>query len=389
VYQFIENLKSDKTFFFYAGRVALYALLKAMGIREGEEIIAQVFTCFRVLTPMLRLGINPVYVDIDPCTFSIDPSKVEERITDKARAILVQHTFGIPARMNHILDIARRYNLWVIEDSCHALGSRYDGQEVGTFGDAAFYSFGWHKPVVLGTGGAAVVNNPRLKQKMAESYNDYVTPSRRELLGLCLLRIAYELLVSPVRFSTLRDIYRRQFMRDLIGRFAQSGKKAASQGGRKEVDQQTQIGKNANFYSKKIIPFQENRLFRRLDAFDDWVAHQDWAVSRYRALLPPVGYEFPELDDRFEPVYYKYPLLSDHKATIFEHASQARVELSELFISPLYPPWHKRLWEKRGYREGMCPISEHISDRVIPLSVHSKIHDRDIDRTMALLMAFQ
>lgn len=89
MYQFIENIKSDKTFFFYLGRGALYTLLKAMGIGQGDEVISQVFTCFWVLTPVIHLGIAPVYVGIDPSTFSIDPDKIEEKITDRTRAIIV------------------------------------------------------------------------------------------------------------------------------------------------------------------------------------------------------------------------------------------------------------------------------------------------------------
>lgn len=389
MYQFTENIKSDKAFFFYTGRGALYALLKAMGIGQGDEVIFQVFTCFRVLTPIVRLGVTPVYVDIDPGTFSIDPGKIEEKITDKTKAIIVQHTFGIPAEMDRILDIAQRHNLWVIEDCCQALGSRYGGQEVGTFGDAAFYSFGWHKPVVLGVGGAAVVSNPILRQKMKELYENFATPTLREFVALYIQYVAYDVLVTPALFASIRDIYRSQRMRRLIAGMSRSRKAEISRDGKGGNSQDRKVEDGAGFYNKRIIPFQDKRLFRKLDKFDSMVAHQKWVVSRYGELLSQSGYDLLELDSRFEPIYYKYPLLSDCKKAIFEKAPQARIELSEMFISPLYPPWHKRVWEARGYREGMCPISESISDRIIPLSVHSKIQTKEIERTIALLASFQ
>jgi len=138
-------------------------------------------------------------------------------------------------------------------------------------------------------------------------------------------------------------------------------------------------------YNKKLIAFQQARLFKKLDRYDKLVAHQQWVISQYEGLVAQAGYEPIELDSWLEPIYYKYPLLSDSKKEIFERAHQAGIELSDMFISPLYPTWHKKIWESLGYREGMCPISESISDRILPLSIHSKIRAKEIDRTMALL----
>jgi len=388
MYQFIEKLKSDETFFFYQGRVALFALLKAMGIGESDEVIQQVFTCFHVPTPIAYLGARPVYVDIDPRTFNIDPDKIEEKITPKTKAIIVQHTFGIPAEMDQILDIARRHNLWVIEDSCHALGSKYRGQEVGTFGDAAFYSFGWFKPVVLGAGGAAVVNNPDLKRKMKDLYDGFIAPSLRAAVVLLGEQVVYDLLVTPTLFTSLREVYRNPRIKRVVAAVAGSRRGDTSHNGKGEGAGNTQVIGGTAIYNKKLIAFQHARLFKKLGRYDKLVAHQQWVVSQYEGLVAQAGYEPIELDSQFEPIYYKYPLLSDSKKEIFERARQAGIELSDMFISPLYPTWHRKIWESLGYREGMCPISESTSDRIVPLSIHSKIRAKEIERTMALLASF-
>lgn len=415
MYQFVESLKSDKAFFFYTGSTALYALLKSMAVGQGDEVILQVFTCPAVPSPVVRLGATPVYVDVDPGTFNMPPDKIEAKITKSTKAIIVQHTYGIPAEMDPILDIAREHDLWVIEDACHALGSRYRGQEVGTFGDAAFYSFGWYKPVVLGVGGAAVVNNPILRPKVEEIYNCFVTPSLRELLVLYFTYAASDLLYSPTRFWLMKEVYRR--LRDFKTgpRKGRIGPLILGHSFRPPLEGQAQSIQESNPRSetpaespklpkqnpvagtihdgkaegKRIIPFQERRLFRKLDRWDDMIAHQRWIVSRYEELLSQAGYAPLELDSHLEPVYYKYPLLFDRKKEIFEQAQQARIEMSDIFGSPLYPAERAANWKALGYEKGMCPISEGISDRIVALPVHSRIRAREIERTIALLASFQ
>jgi perosamine synthetase len=99
VYQFVDNLKSDKASFFYTGSTALYALLRSRAVEQGDVVILQVFTCPAVPTPVVRLGATPVHVDIDPGTFNMAPDRIEAKITKKTKVIIAQHSFGIPAEM--------------------------------------------------------------------------------------------------------------------------------------------------------------------------------------------------------------------------------------------------------------------------------------------------
>ncbi len=127
--------------YFFKGRVALYAILKAMEIQSGDEVILPGFTRVVVPNAIIYLNGRPVYVDIDKKTYNIDVTKIEEKIKYRTKAIVAQHTFGIPAEMDKISEIAKKYNLYVIEDACHAIGSKYKGKEVGPFSDAAFFSY--------------------------------------------------------------------------------------------------------------------------------------------------------------------------------------------------------------------------------------------------------
>ena len=131
---------------FWKGRVALYAILKALGIGEGDEVILPGYTCVMAVNPILYLGARPVFVDIDPQTFNIDPGRIEEKLTPRSRLIIAQHTYGYPADLRAIRDLSRRKGIPFIEDCCLALGSRVDGGLTGTFGAAAYFSFQWNKP---------------------------------------------------------------------------------------------------------------------------------------------------------------------------------------------------------------------------------------------------
>ena len=134
---------------FWKGRVALYAILKAMGIGEGDEVLVEGFTCVVVPNSVIFAGAKPVYVAPDPKTYNMDINQIEPKSTPKTKAIVAQHTFGFPADMDAIIEIAQRHNLKVIEDCAPALGATYKGKKVGTLGDAAFLAVSGRRSSLL------------------------------------------------------------------------------------------------------------------------------------------------------------------------------------------------------------------------------------------------
>ena len=197
----------NNIFFFFKGRVALYTILKSMGIKEGDEVLLPGFTCVVVPNAILYCGAKPVYVDIDENTFNINPELIEEKITSKTKAIIAQHTFGIPAQMDKIIEIAKKHNLFIIEDSCHAIGSKYNGIEVGNFGDAAFFSSQWSKPITSGLGGWVKINNQNLKENVAKYYEKYSSPKIFEEISLALQYFLYNSFVTPKTYLFIKKIY--------------------------------------------------------------------------------------------------------------------------------------------------------------------------------------
>jgi len=146
--QLAEHLSIDfrDIFLFWKGRVALYAILGATGIKGGDEIILPAFTCVVAVNPIIYLSAKPVYVDIDPVTYNMDVSMIEGKITERTRAILAQNTFGLAPDLDRIFELADRYRLMVIEDCAHGFGGSYRGKPNGTMADASFFSSQWNKP---------------------------------------------------------------------------------------------------------------------------------------------------------------------------------------------------------------------------------------------------
>jgi UDP-2-acetamido-2-deoxy-ribo-hexuluronate aminotransferase len=124
-----------------SGTDALHLSIEALGIGEGDEVITTPFTFFATVEAILYTGARPVFTDIDPETFNIDPDKIEERITPRTKALIPVHLFGHPADMERILGIASRHGLFVIEDAAQAFGASIKGRKVGSFGNAGCFSF--------------------------------------------------------------------------------------------------------------------------------------------------------------------------------------------------------------------------------------------------------
>jgi perosamine synthetase len=147
--------------------LALHLSAASLGLKEGDEVICTDFSWVATAYSVAYTGAKLVFVDIDPDSWCIDPKSIEKAVTEKTKAIMLVHTFGHPAEMDSIMDIARRYNLRVIEDAAPALGAEYKGQKVGTFGDFGCFSFHGAKLTVSGEGGILVTNNKELYEKAA------------------------------------------------------------------------------------------------------------------------------------------------------------------------------------------------------------------------------
>ncbi|AZN37855.1 lipopolysaccharide biosynthesis protein RfbH [Iodobacter ciconiae] len=146
--------------------------LGARAIQPGDEVIGVAAGFPTSVNPILQFGAVPVFVDVDIPTYNIDPAKIEAAISPKTKAIMLAHTLGNPYNLEVIREICTRHKLWLIEDCCDALGTTYNGQLVGTFGDISTLSFYPAHHITMGEGGAVFTNNYELKQ-IIESFRDW------------------------------------------------------------------------------------------------------------------------------------------------------------------------------------------------------------------------
>lgn len=159
-----------------ANLVAFYALtspkLGDRALKPGDEVITVAAGFPTTVNPMVQFGCIPVFVDVDIPTYNIKADRIESAISPKTKAIMLAHTLGNPFNLAVVMEIAKKYNLWVIEDDCDSLGATYQGKKTGSFGDLATVSFYPAHHITMGEGGAVLINNASLK-KIAESFRDW------------------------------------------------------------------------------------------------------------------------------------------------------------------------------------------------------------------------
>jgi perosamine synthetase len=145
-----------------SGTAALHLALAAFGVGHGDEVIVPSFTFIAVANAVRYVGAIPVFVDIDPQTLNLAPAAVAAAVTAKTRAVIVVHTFGVPAAMAELLEIGGRHELAIIEDACEALGGEFAGRKLGAIGRAGVFGFYPNKQITTGEGGALVTSDARV-----------------------------------------------------------------------------------------------------------------------------------------------------------------------------------------------------------------------------------
>src|SRR5438874_6149086 len=183
------------------GRIAFYYILKALDLPAGSEIIFPSLT-FWVVPELAKVaGLKVVFADVDPRTFDLDPDSVERLVTDRTRAIVPTHLYGLPCDMDRLLDLAARHNLIVVEDCAHSLGATYNGRPVGTFGTGALFSFQTLKPLNCYGGGLALVHDAAVAARVRTIVDALPWPSEKRVRDRLLMGRLQRIFIKPWVFS--------------------------------------------------------------------------------------------------------------------------------------------------------------------------------------------
>lgn len=371
--KFARFFGAERAFAFWKGRVGLYALLRALDVGTGDEVVLPGYTCVMNVNPIKYVGAKPVYVDIEPDTFNINVNLLKEKITNKTKVIIAQHTYGYPCEMDAIMEIAKSSGIPVIEDCCLALGSKYKGRMVGTFGLAGYFSSQWNKPYTTGLGGMVITNDSELANRIESlATNETCRPSKREVFMLRMQLIIYRLFIYPRTTALAQSLFRY-----LTKKGAVVGSSSTSEFEPVKADD----------FFKGISKMQARSGIRQLSRIEENIAHRRKMAQLYDELLAAKGWR-PSNDRRdwVEPVLVRYPVRIKEKDKALAQAAKAGIELGSWFESPLHPI--ETPLASYDYELGMCPEAEKAARETVNLPLHPRASEKTAVKTIEFITSF-
>ncbi|MBS4199226.1 DegT/DnrJ/EryC1/StrS family aminotransferase [Bacillus sp. FJAT-49732] len=303
------------------GTDALILTLEAYGIGKGDEVITTPFTFFATAEAISRVGAIPVFVDVNPLTYNLNPLEIEKKITSSTKAIIPVHLFGQPSDMDEINEIAKKYEIFVIEDACQAFGATYKDRWVGSLGDAACFSFFPTKNLgTLGDGGIITTSNIEVADKIRKLRTHGTT---------------------------------KKYYHDRIG------------------------------YNSRLDELHAAILLVNLTKIDQWNGERRKIASRYRQLLSDVPYlKLPsDVNDRTH-IYHLYCIETDYRKELIEALDKERIQTGIYYPRCLHL---QEVYSSLNYKKGDFPISESLSERLFAIPMDPFLSESEQDRVIEIL----
>ena len=357
---------------FWKGRVALYALLKSYGIKEGDEIVLPAFTCVVVPNAVIYCGAKPVYADIDSKTFNCNPDEIRSKITPRTKIIIAQNTFGLSCDLDKIMEVAREKGIVVIEDCTHGFGGFYKNKKNGTIADASFFSTQWNKPYSTGIGGIAFAKDKQIADKMNLFERECVQPSYREKTQLRILLSVRRLMTSPAIYWSMIRAYRFLSSRNMV---------VGSSAGDELV--RPLLHKS---FAKQMSAVQAEKGLSELKKLDGYNQRRRSIAKRYHALLSSLNVSPPYEPEYSTHTFLKYPLLVKDRAEFLHLAEKEGIELGDWFLSPIHPITEK--FSDWHYTRGSGPVAEHVSNHIVNLPTHAGMSEEYIEKVCYFLRRY-
>ncbi|MBT5469377.1 MAG: hypothetical protein HOK41_02125 [Nitrospina sp.] len=356
-------------YLFGSARSSLSAFLKAAGIGRGDEVVLSSYTCLAVPTAIVAVGANPVYVDIDFNSLSIDKIKIWEAVSDKTKAIIVQHTLGIPASVDEIKHEAYDRDILVIEDCALAIGSKLNGILVGTTGDASIFSMELSKTLSCGWGGLLLINNPKLVHHMTQFYGEV---PEQEILSSTfdLLQTIISTWCEHPIFINFPGKYLMWLLNKL--RIFRPSTPSSEFGG--------VVGEN---FIHKMGGAQTLLAILQWNVFTKITGLCATNHKIFRKELKSLGYHVNGEDiNNAEYVANRVSFLVNNKTQIREYFQKEKIVLGEWFDGPLTPVPSAPVF---NYQAGIFPKAELIASHVVNLPCHNRLSEFDVDHMIRVL----
>jgi len=371
--KFARFLGTERAFAFWKGRVALYALLRALDIGQRDEVILPGYTCVMNVNPIKYVGAKPVYVDIEADTFNINMDLLKDKTTNKTKVIIAQHTYGYPCEMDAIMKIAQSSGIPVIEDCCLALGSKYKGKLLGTFGRAGYFSSQWNKPYTTGLGGMVITSDLELAERIESLIaNEMCSPSSGEVFMLRMQLTFYRMFIYPRTTALAQSLFRY-----LTKKGAVIGSSSTSEFEPVKADD----------FFKGISAVQARSGIRQLGKIEENIAHRRKMAQLYDELLEAKGWKSSSNSrEETKPVLVRYPIRITEKDKALVQAAKAGIELGSWFECPLHPI--ETPLASYDYEHGMCPEAEKAAREVVNLPLHPRTNEKTAERSVDFITGF-
>jgi dTDP-4-amino-4,6-dideoxygalactose transaminase len=307
-----------------SGTDALLLSLMALDIKPQDEVIIPAFTIFVDAEVVALLKAKPVFVDIDPRSFNIDPLAIEEKITDRTKAIIVVHLFGQSTDMDAVLKIARKYKLKVIEDACQAIGAEYKGKRVGGIGDVGCFSFYPTKNLgAFGDSGMIVTDDQKIAIKL----------------------------------------------------------KLMRQHGSVEQFKQVMIGLNS-----KLDEIHAAILRIKLRKLNEWNEKRRELAHLYnKNLKDTTDIITPWVDEKCKHVYHQYTVRATRREELQNYLLRNNISTKVFYPQPIHL---QEIYKYLGYHEGQFPLSENAAKEVLSLPVYAEMNKKQIEYIIQKLKEF-
>ena len=303
------------------GTTALHLALASLGISKGDEVIIPSFTMIATAFAVVYCGAKPILVDAKPDTWNIDTNKIEEKITDKTKAIMPVHIYGHPCDMDPIMELAKKYNLYVVEDAAEVHGAEYKGKKAGGIGDIGCFSFYANKIITCGEGGMIITNDDKIAEKARSLKN--------------------------LSFPKGKRIYKHQ-----------------------------DVG-----YNYRMTNIQAAIGLAQLEKIDGLIERRRKNAHLYNELLKGVeGITLPVEKQWAKNVYWMYSILIEDEFGISRDKLMSKLEEKGIETRPFFVPIHQQpVFHKMGwYEDENYPIAERLALRGINLPSSSGLKEKEI-----------
>jgi len=303
------------------GRMAFYYILKALDLPRVSEIVVPALT-FWVVPELARVaGLKVVFADVNPSTFTMDPAAFERAVTPATRAVVPTHLYGLPCDMERIIDVAARHNIAVVEDCAHALGATFNGRQVGTIGDAGFFSFQTLKPLNCYGGGLALVKDARLAARVRALADAEPWPDQKRIENRLLVGRLQRIFTKPAVFTI--SAFPILWVSSLVG-------------ANPDVylwEEIRQLDPLPDSYTERFPNVQAAIGLAALDKLDEWTARtRRHATVMDQALGNLPGIEIPRVPPDRTHVYYQYCLYGPQRDELVVRCVRRGVDIETLHV---------------------------------------------------------